>query len=211
MAQENKFEIITSINKVRSKYILSQIFDNVRLIKKLEIARYNKNIKKKLKIKINDFKKEYSIIEIEIIPKENEYGKFIDLPKEKGESNYHIYFNDDKEEIKRKYYEKNDKVKKIKIRIDYQIKSFEKLFYNCQCISSINFKKFERTNITNMSYMFSGCLSLKKLNLSSFDTSKVIVMNLMFAGYTSLEELNLSNFNTNNLIYMYYMFKNCSS
>ena len=121
MSQENKFEIITSINKLRSKYILSQIFDNVRLIKKLEIARYNKNIKKKLKIKINDFKKEYSIIEIEIIPKENEYGKFIDLPKEKGESNYHIYFNDDKEEIKRKELYKNDKVNKIKVILNYKI------------------------------------------------------------------------------------------
>ena len=91
MAEENNFENITSINKVRSKYILAQIFDNLYQIKKLEIIRYNKNIKNKLNIKINDYKNEYSIIEIEIIPKENKYGKFINFPKAKGESNYHIY------------------------------------------------------------------------------------------------------------------------
>ena len=55
----------------------------------------------------------------------------------------------------------------IKIRIDYQIKSFPKLFYECECIESIKFKKFYRNNVTDMSYMFSGCSSLKDLNLSN--------------------------------------------
>ena len=39
---------------------------------------------------------------------------------------------------------KKDKVIKIKIIIDYQVKSFKKLFYWCICIESINFKKFYR-------------------------------------------------------------------
>ena len=42
----------------------------------------------------------------------------------------------------------------IKIIIDYQIKSFELLFYECKCIESINFKKFYRNNINNMENMF---------------------------------------------------------
>ena len=42
---------------------------------------------------------------------------------------YHIYFNDNKEEVKNKYeINKKDKVKKIKIIIDYQVKSFKDLF-----------------------------------------------------------------------------------
>ena len=87
--------------KIRSKYILKQIFDNLKENKLLEIIRYNKNIQKKLNKKLNDFIKEYSKIVIEIIPKENIYDKFICIPK-RYESYYHIYFNDNKEEIKRK-------------------------------------------------------------------------------------------------------------
>ena len=102
MAQENKFKNMITINKIRSKYILAQIFDNLQHNKKLEIVRYNKNIKNKLKIIINDYINAYSIIEIEIIPIENKNGRFIHIPYMKGEFNYHIYFNDNKEEIKRK-------------------------------------------------------------------------------------------------------------
>ena len=60
MEPKNNCENIISITKVRSKYILAQILDNLQQNKKLEIIRYNKNIKNKLKIKINDYKKEYS-------------------------------------------------------------------------------------------------------------------------------------------------------
>ena len=67
---------------------------------------------------------------------------------------YHIYFNDNKKEIKRNYLNENENVSKLKIIIDYQIKSFERLFDNCKCIEFINFKKFYRNNINNMSYMF---------------------------------------------------------
>ena len=66
---------------------------------------------------------------------------------------YHIYFNDNKEEIKKNYLNKNENVSKIKIIINYQIKSFEKLFENCECIEYIYFKKFYRNNINNMKYM----------------------------------------------------------
>ena len=55
---------------------------------------------------------------------------------------YHIYFNDNKEEIKRNYLNENDNVTKLKIIIDYQVKSFDSLFSNCECIEYICFKKF---------------------------------------------------------------------
>ena len=80
------------MNQVRSKYIIAKIFDNLYPNKKLEIVRYNKNLKNKLKIRINAYKKAYSKMEIEIVPKENGYGRFIHIPKMKGEFNYHIYF-----------------------------------------------------------------------------------------------------------------------
>ena len=68
----------------------------------------------------------------------------------------------------------------IKIKIDYQVKSFKGLFEGYNCIESIFFKQFYRNNITDMSYMFSGCSSLKELNLSNFNTDNVTNMNYMF-------------------------------
>ena len=84
---------------------------------------------------------------------------------------------------KHKYYiEKEDKVTKSEIIIDYQVKSFQKLFYYCECIESINFKNFYRNNITDMSWMFSYCSSLKELNLTNFNTNNVINYRWMFSG-----------------------------
>ena len=56
------------------------------------------------------------------------------------------------------------------------------LFKQFECIESINFKKFYRDNITDMSNMFSGCSSLKELNLNNFNTNNVTNMCYMFAG-----------------------------
>ena len=50
------------------------------------------------------------------------------------------------------------------------------LFYYCECIESINFKKLNRNNITNMNNMFCGCSSLKELNLTNFNTNNVTNM-----------------------------------
>ena len=198
------------IENIKSRYILSKIYNNMTIKKKLEIVKYNKRIQNRLNLDVKDYK-EYSEIEIEIIPKKGEYGEFMKVD-ENDKLYYHIYFNDNKEEIKNKYeINKKDKVTKIKIIIDYQVKSFKKLFYDCDCIESINFKKFYRNNITDMSYMFFGCSSLKEINLSSFNTNNVSDMSYMFIWCSSLKEINLSNFNTNNVTNMSEMFYGCSS
>ena len=82
---------------------------------------------------------------------------------EEDEKYFHIYFNDNEtKEIENIYLNIDDNVSKISIIIDYQIKSFSKLFHNCECIESIKFKKFYRNNVTDMRYMFYGCSSLKE-------------------------------------------------
>ena len=122
------------------------------------------------------------------------------------------HFNDNKnKEIENTSLQKNDNVSKISIIIDYQIKSFSKLFYKCGCIESIKFKKFYRNNVTDMSYMFFGCSSLKELNLNNFNTNNVTNMRAMFYGCSSLKELNLYNFNTNNVIDVNLMFFGCAN
>ena len=131
--------------------------------------KYNKKLQKRLNISINDYKEYsqlYSSIEIELKLVDNKYGKFINISDEDKEY-FHIYFGDSNEEIKRNFLEKNEKVKIIKIKINYQVISFKQLFYNCKVNNSILFKKFYRNIITDISLMLYGCSLLKELNLSN--------------------------------------------
>ena len=90
-------------------------------------------MKNRLNISIKDYKdyieylEIYSPIEIEIKLADNKYGKFLNINKN-SEKYYHVYFNDNKKETKRNYLKKNENFKKLKIILDYQIKSFEGLF-----------------------------------------------------------------------------------
>ena len=185
---------------IQSNFILKKIFIYLKRNKFLKIINRNKNFQKKLNINFRDYEEyneKYSDIEIEILPALRKYGKFINIDNYKDEaSSLHIYFNDSKEEVKLYHIDKKDKVKKIKIIIDYQIKSFSDLFKKCSCIESISFIKFKRNNITNMNSMFYGCDFLKELNISNFNTENANDMINMFSGCQSLEELNLSSFNT---------------
>jgi len=148
------------IENIKSRYILSKVYDNMTKKKKLEIVKCNIRIQNRLNLSIKDYK-EYCDIDIEIMLTKDKYGKFINI-NENDKLYYHIYFNGNKEEIKSKYeINKEDKITKIKIIIDYQVKSLEELFSWCECIESINFKNFYRNNITDMSNMFSFCSSLK--------------------------------------------------
>ena len=194
---------------IKSKYILLKIFENMPKRESLDIVRYNKTIKKRININVKDYE-ECSLIEIEIIPVKNKYGLFINIKKEQ-EKYYHIYFDNNKEEIKRNYLKENEQVKIIRIIIDYQVKSFEDLFDSCGCVESIYFKKFYRNNINNMRFMFLGCLLLKEINLSNFNTNNVTNMVDMFSRCSSLKRLNISNFNTHNVTNMRFMFHECSS
>ena len=168
---------------VKSDYFLKLLFDNIKKKKSMDIVRYNKNIRKRINININDYKEyseKYSSIEIEIKPVNNKYGTFINIEcnrkYRKYRKYYHIFFNNVEKEIKRNYINKDEEIKTIKIVIDYQIETFDKLFEDYKYIESICFKKFCRNNIHNMCNMFSGCSLLKGLNLNNFNTNNVTDM-----------------------------------
>ena len=101
-----------NIFDVKSKYIMKEIFSNIKMNKLLNIIKYNRIIKDKLDIDINDYE-EFLKINLELIPKSNinnnSKNTFINIPVGE-EPYYHIYFNDEKEEQKRNYFYKNDKV-----------------------------------------------------------------------------------------------------
>ena len=215
--EQEQSKLINSDNilqNLKSDYFIQKFFDYIQKRRILKTIRYNKSIQKRINLNINHYKEyseKYSSIEIEIKPMENKYGDFININKE-NEEYYHIYYNDNKnEQIKSTSLNENDKISKINIFIDYQVESFNELFYNCKCIESICFKKFYRNNVTNMRYMFYGCSSLKELNLNNFNTNNVTDMSYMFDGCSSLKELNLNNFNTNNVTNMKNMFYLCSN
>ena len=201
------------LQSIKSNYFLEKIYDSILRKKSLDIVRWNKKLQGRLNLRLKDYKEFseiYSSIEIEIIPCNNQYGcPFINI-KENEKAFYHIFFNNNKEEIKNKYtIRRKDKTTKITIVIDYQVKSFANLFENCECIKSINFKKFHRINIENMEYMFYGCPLLEEINLLNFKTNSVSNMNNMFNRCKLLKELNLSNFNTSNVEDMGFLFTNC--
>ena len=119
---------------IKSNYILSKIYANMEKKKTLELVKYSKKIQNRLNLNIKNYKEYYEtfiLIEIKIIPCNYKYGVFINI-NENDTKYYHIYFNNNKKEIKRYYLNKNENIKKIKIIIDYQIKSFERLFEDCE-------------------------------------------------------------------------------
>ena len=208
--KRNIFNKDGNLMKIRSKYIIIKIFDNIKQNKLLKIINYNKNFQEFMKIKLNDYKNEFSKIEIEIIPKENIYGKFIHFYNQSVKSKIQIYFNDNNEEIKRNNINSKDNVTKIKIILSHKIKTLSKFFQDCKCIKKINFIKFNNYEIKDMSYMFCRCSSMEEIKFSNFNTNNVTNMSYMFYGCSSLKELNLSNFKTNNLTDMKAMFGKCS-
>ena len=165
--EKNQIKSDAKYENIKADYFLIKVFNNLEKKKTLTIVKYNKNIKNRINININDYKEyseKYSSIEIEIKLVENKYDKFIHINNEEDEPYYHIYFNNDKEKIKRTYLTEKDKVSKIKIIIGHQVKSFNKLFYYCKCIESINFKKFYRRNIINMNESHAMRLLIFKRN-----------------------------------------------
>ena len=195
---------------------------------------YSKKFQKKIEYGIGDYKEFsqlYSSIIIGIELADGYSTKYINFDEEDRQY-FHIYFFKNKitrneyiknrnmafknieneEEIKRKkpYLNKNENINKyIKIKIDYQIRSFKNLFAECKYIKYIHFLKFHRKNIINMRGMFKKCPSLETIDFSEFNTENVTDMSFMFSECTALKELNLSNFNTSNVTDMRYMFNEC--
>jgi surface protein len=202
---KNQSCVINCLNNIKSKLILHKVFEKLRLNKKLNIIKYNKILQKRVGIEIKDYK-DYSQIEIVIIPQQKIYGRFINFLNTESKSYYHICLNDNEREIKKDSITKSDNAKKIRIIIDREIKSLKGLFHNCVLIKKIKFIKFNRKDIIDMGNMFHECSSLEELDLSNFSTNNVIDMSCMFYKCLSLKELNVSNFGIKKVKNMFSMF-----
>ena len=115
------------LNDIKNKFILKKIFNNIEKKRILHIIQFNKNLQNKLSITLDDYKKECKII-FEIFPSQkslisesNDSNIFLNYFNEESKPYYHIYFNDNEEEVKRNYFNGTDKISKIKVVIDNEI------------------------------------------------------------------------------------------
>ena len=208
---------------IKSPVIRKLILENFIEDKKkyLNLVKYNKEHQKKFGLSLTDYINFNPII-IEIIPLKPEELKrsqnyFINFKNER--KNYIVNFNGSNEVIKQDYFTPEDKVYKIKIKLNRNLKDLSELFYikkygnfsGCDFIREINFLQFYKKDVEDMSFMFHGCSALVNINLSKIKTSNVKNMSYMFYGCSSLTNLDLSNFNTEKVANMFCMFSKCSS
>ena len=150
---------------IKSNHILKEIFKNNLYEKKyLSIISHNKYLQSRVNISLTDYKKYYNKIEIELKPTttlKEQQNIFLNRLDNKQDY-YHIYFDNNNIEVKRRYITNDDSISKIKIVIDEEIDSFDELFFGCDCIKEIKFIKYNRKNITSMASMFEECSSLDK-------------------------------------------------
>ena len=193
-----------SWQNIKCKYILTQIFDNLKLIRLLNIIKYNKRLQNLYEKNIIDYKNEYYKIEIELIPSNKTYyhDKIINIYEE----SCHIYFDDNTEEIERNYVKTEDKISKIKVVLNLETDSLSELFLDCSIIKKIKFIEFNNKNIKNMKSMFQNCKELIEIDISKLKTDNTTDMSGMFFNCSNLQELDLTNFNTTNTIDMSGMF-----
>ena len=200
------------LKKLKSKFTLKVIFNFLDHKRKLKIINHNKNIQKKFGFNINDYKAIFQQVVIEMDLMINIFTDFINIYNIGDKAYIHVYFNDSEEEIKNKYnIIKTDNIIRIKIILDNKFNNFKGLFKDCKCIKKINFNKFNRNDVIDMSYMFYGCPFLEEINFNNFNTQYVTDMRFMFSECSSLKELNLNNFNTINVTTMRGMFSGCIS
>ena len=199
------------LDDIRSVYILKYIFEYIPEIKLLKLIKNSHKKQSRLDISLNNYKRFSEIsssIEIDITPAKNKYGQFINIMKN-DEEYFHIYFNNDEKEIKRSFIEEKENITNIKVIISHKVKSFCGLFQNIKCIESINFTKYYRNNVGNMSNMFAFCSSLKEINITNYGANNIKNMSKMFSNCLSLNKVTLSNFNTENLSDFSKMFLGC--
>ena len=171
--EDNNYRI-NILNSVKSKYILKIIFGYLIDVKSLSIIRINKSIQNKIDIDINTYI-EMCKIKINIYPIKEVEGKLINII-EKERLYYHIYFDDNKEEIQNLSITKKDNVNKIKLIIDNKIDDLSKLFKGCNYIRQIDIIRFKNRKIYNMNEIFSCC---RNSHISNFTCIKIRKINFI--------------------------------
>ncbi len=118
-----------------------------------------------------------------------------------------------------------------------QVTDMQRMFYECEKLTTIDLSTFEINNVTNttemfknnkalqtltlpkvalvsliqMKGMFEGCELLEVLDLTIFNTEEVTDMSNVFTDCKALRELNVTSWNTSNVESFSRIFANCTS
>ena len=95
------------------------------------------------------------------------------------------------------------------LKVTDKVTSMNRMFSNCNKLTSLDVSNFNTSQVTNMKHMFKDCKNLTSLDVSNFNTSNVTDMQYMFRDCRNLTSLDVSNFNTSNVTDMQYMFEDC--
>ena len=256
------FQLLQNIRnkKLFENYIFNDLknFNSNQNLKNLnDIYKEIYNGKKDIKIKEDKIIKDDKINEITIKYKLKDKGvnkniKLLDpLFIDYNKTILDLYIDDNKQpELKECFYagskgeitvklkEKEIEIEKGKEKVKKHITNMAYMFNNCQDIVSIDFSKFDTTNITSMESlfqlcpfkeikgienwnttnvtsmkaMFSKCINLETFpDMKNWDTSNLKDISLLFNGCISLKSIiNFPKWKTPNLIDMSYMFSRCS-
>ena len=85
------------------------------------------------------------------------------------------------------------------------VTSMKKMFFGCSCNNIKGISNWNTSNVTNMSYMFFKCKNIP--DISNWDTSKVLDMSYMFSECENIPDI--SNWDTSKVLDMSYMFSKC--
>ena len=152
----------------------------------------------------------FSKNEIMIIIKENGFQTIINetyimqMPKE-------IVINNVTQIVIKNKYELTEPENRILIIWEKPLPTCERMFYNLENITYIDFSNFDGSQVNTMHEMFRGCTNLKSIKFNILETPIVKNMENLFYNCTSLESVNLSNLNTISVRTMVGMFQNCIS
>ena len=99
---------------------------------------------------------------------------------------------------------------KVYFKLDIsKIDILKEIFSEINNVTLISFSPlFNTENIKYINRMFENCNLLTSINISSFNTKNVVDMKSMFSGVRSLKSVDLSNFNLENVVMMDNIFAN---
>ena len=223
MAEADKSPKETNIHSIKSIYILKIIIQNIQKIKLLNIIRYNKSIKEKLNLDINDYKNEYSKIKIEIELFQHKMTDsdcyiFNEKSSQKLGEDLPIIGDD---------FNSGESEKKKLITYDFirrksQFESFYHINFDDDLteIKDDYIKENDKVSkikiiidyeVDSLDTLFYDCSIIKKINFIHFTRNNIKTISHMFKYCRDLVEINFNKCIVENVIDMKEMFYGCES
>lgn len=196
------------LKKIKSIYVLRSIFTFIRNNKKLNIIKYNNDLKKKLNVNLNNYMN-LIIFELNLIKEFPDFSSQkinfinlnqIDINESISSGIMDIYCADNKNKIfiDKNYLNKKNDYKKIKIIINNEnnlITSFERIFFKIHILKEITII-YKKCTVQNFREMFHFCSKLISINLFLEDVCPLDMYSI-FGECISLKSIEgISKWNT---------------